>query len=109
MIQAADLSGKWIGLVHGEKVVLPSLSYKSRTKGIGGEIKTQPEDFIVEEILEDGTILEIDRVIQRAGSIGDFKRFVLQKKDWTTEGAIGRIAKALRVSPKRFGYAGSKD
>ncbi len=74
-----------------------------------GEIKTQPEDFVVEEILQDETILAIDAAIQRDGSIGDFTRFVLQKKNWTTEGAIRRIAQALGANSKRFSCAGSKD
>ena len=35
------------------------LSYLSKTPGIGGTLKNAPEDFIVEEVCEDGTILEL--------------------------------------------------
>ena len=92
-----------------EKAVLPSLSYYSKTMGIGGKIKTAPEDFVVEEILQDGTALEVNKAVQRESSEGDFTWFVLQKREWTTEGAIRRVARALRSHPKRFSYAGSKD
>lgn len=89
--------------------MLSSLAYMTRTEATGGKIKTIPEDFIVEEILPDGTVLETNKATQRESSSGDFTRFVLQKKDWTTEEAIRRIAMALRIHPSRFSYAGSKD
>ncbi|MEM3075625.1 MAG: tRNA pseudouridine(13) synthase TruD [Candidatus Bilamarchaeaceae archaeon] len=85
------------------------LSYLSKTPGIGGRIKKTPDDFIVEEILEDGTILEKDKTFTRAGTEGNFTHFILQKREWTSEGAIRRIADELRISAKRFSYAGTKD
>ncbi|MEM4361972.1 MAG: tRNA pseudouridine(13) synthase TruD [Candidatus Anstonellales archaeon] len=85
------------------------LSYSSRTAGIGGEIKSSPEDFVVEEILPDGTVLEIDKKINFSDSGEKFLHFVLQKRNFTTEKAIKTIARDLRISPKRFNYAGNKD
>ena len=85
------------------------LAHCSRTTGIGGRIKSEPEDFIVEEILQDGTILETDKIVKRDDLDGSYTRFVLQKRQWTTEGAIRRIANALHISTRRFSYAGSKD
>lgn len=96
-------------LTLGDRIALSTLACKSKTEGIGGKIKTTPEDFTVEEMLQDGTVLEINKRIQRESLAGDFTHFVLQKRDWTTEGAIRRIAKALHTHPKRFSYAGSKD
>ncbi len=86
-----------------------ALSHLSKTPGIGGSIKNSPEDFIVEEIGSDGRVYEINKQVEYPDEEGDFTRFILQKRDWTTEGAIRRIAKALGTGKKRFGYAGNKD
>src|SRR3989338_368694 len=83
-------------------------SYLSKTSGIGGTLKNKPEDFVVEEIMTDGTILEINKMIEKSGD-GDFTHFVLQKADWSTSAAIKRIAKALKSGHKRFSFAGTKD
>ncbi len=40
---------------------------------------------------------------------GEYTHFTLEKRNWETIGAIREIARALGVSPKRFGYAGTKD
>lgn len=85
------------------------MEYVSRARGIGGGISGEPEDFLVEEIMRDGTVFEVDEQIQRESESGDFVHFVLQKKNWNTLQALKEIAKALRVSSKRFGYAGNKD
>jgi len=90
-------------------MMLSGLSYISKRDGIGGRIKTVPDEFAVEEILTDRTVLEADKPIERDDSCGDFTWFAVQKKHWTTEGAIRRIAKALHVGPRRFSYAGTKD
>ncbi|MCC7552457.1 tRNA pseudouridine(13) synthase TruD [Candidatus Micrarchaeota archaeon] len=74
-----------------------------------GSIKNEPEDFIVEEIMTDGTTLEIDKIIQIEDKPGKFLYFVLQKKQWSTEGAIFRISNGLHAKTKRFNWAGTKD
>jgi hypothetical protein len=94
-------------------------AYLSRSAGIDGEIKISPEEFIVEEIALDGTILELNKKIEKpdldsgpgAGEEGKgkFTHFILQKKDWSTSSALMRLSKALRVGQKRFDYAGTKD
>ncbi len=89
--------------------MLESLSHFSKTPGIGGKIKSYPENFIVEEILPDGTVLELDKKITFPDRGEKFLHFVLQKKNWTTEKAIRIIASRLRLSHKRFNYAGNKD
>ena len=38
-------------------------SYFSKSSGITGQIKQSPEDFVVEEIISDGTILELNKEI----------------------------------------------
>ncbi len=84
--------------------------YLSKPEGIGGKIKQLPEEFVVEEILPDGTVLELYKQVSIEDEPGGkFVHFALQKKDWSTSSAIKRISKALRVGQKRFNYAGTKD
>ncbi len=88
----------------------PTWEYSSKSEGIGGKIKQAPEEFAVEEILPGGTVLELYKQVSLEDEEGGkFVHFALQKKDWSTSSAIGRIAKALHVGQKRFGYAGTKD
>ena len=84
-------------------------AYLSRTPGIGGEIKFSPESFLVEEITPAGEVLEINRKTEQEGEVGDYTHFVLQKRDWSTAGAIRAISKKLRIGQGRFDYAGTKD
>lgn len=62
----------------------------------------------MEEIMEDGRVLEVGRKVSADGS-GEFARFVLQKRNWNTEQALARIAKKLGVGRERFSCAGTKD
>jgi len=73
------------------------LAYLSKTPGIGGILKSCPEDFIVEEISE------------KIKSNGDFSHFILKKTNWTTAKAIREVAKKLGIGIRKFGYAGNKD
>jgi tRNA pseudouridine13 synthase len=85
------------------------LAYLNKTNGIAGIIKASCDDFIVEEITTDGTVLEIDKKLEVYDNTGKFVHFVLQKKNWTTAGAIKELAKRLRISQKRLSFAGTKD
>ncbi len=86
-----------------------NLAFRSKTPGIGGTIKSCPEDFIVEEIEQDGTVFGIDKRIERTDENGRFVHFVLQKRNWTTMMAAKEAARRLHSSPKRISFAGSKD
>lgn len=68
-----------------------------------------PEEFVVEEILSDGTVLEVDKPYKAKDEPGKFARFVLQKRRWNTMQALTALARELRVSSKRFNFAGTKD
>lgn len=61
------------------------------------KLKVKPEDFVVEEVI-DVTHEKDDALV-----------FTLEKTNWDTIRAIKVIARQLRVSEKRFGYAGLKD
>ncbi len=57
-----------------------------------------PEDFKVEEI-----------PLRKPSGKGEYTWFWLEKINYTTTRAIMQIARALRVSKVRFGFAGNKD
>jgi len=84
------------------------LAYLSKLEGIGGVLKSSPEDFIVEEITKEGEVLELDKRFEKEGE-GDFTRFVLQKRNWNTLQALREIGNKLHCGMKRFSYAGVKD
>jgi len=75
----------------------------------------KPEEFIVEEITQDGVVLELDKKFD-LGNAEDaslerdyFTRFVLQKREWNTMNALAEIARRLHVKQSRFDFAGTKD
>ncbi|MDY6770980.1 MAG: tRNA pseudouridine(13) synthase TruD [Candidatus Nanohaloarchaea archaeon] len=76
---------------------LPTWSYRSETRGIGGAIKEQIEDFVVEEVADH--------------PVGDGEHLVfkLTKHNMTTMAAIRELSNMLHISRDRFGYAGNKD
>lgn len=76
---------------------LPEWSYLSDTRGIGGKLKEQIEDFRVNEIAEP--------------ELGDGDNLIVKvtKHNMTTLEAVHELSKILHVSRKRFGYAGNKD
>ncbi len=81
----------------------------SANKFIRGEIKQSASDFQVEEIMADGTVLELNKKKEFPDSGSKFVHFVLEKEDWSTAEAARKIASRLRISPKRINYAGTKD
>ncbi len=76
---------------------LPEWSYLSDTRGIGGKIKEQIDDFIVTE-----------KASHEVGE-GDDLIVKVTKHNMTTLEAVYELSKILHVSRKRFGYAGNKD
>ncbi len=78
---------------------MPDLPVLTRDlPGIGGVIRSQPEDFFVQEIPRDDPTGEGEHVIAE-----------IQKVGLTTIDLVRRIAKSLRVSDRDIGYAGLKD
>jgi len=89
--------------------MLSELSYLSRSAGIGGRLKAEPEDFVVEEIGTDGIVFGLDRQVEKAGEPGKFVHFVLQKRNWSTSSALSELGKRMRTGTKQFNAAGMKD
>lgn len=85
------------------------LSYLSSSPGIGGKLKSAPEDFLVEEISEDGTVLGLESRVLRPDVPGKYVHFVLQKNNWSTSSALSEIADRLRMNPRYLNAAGNKD
>ncbi|MEE9594706.1 MAG: tRNA pseudouridine(13) synthase TruD [Candidatus Hydrothermarchaeales archaeon] len=73
--------------------------FATDTPGIGGRLRTVVEDFEVEEM---PLQIPVDQS-------GEYTHFTLEKSNWETIGAVKALARALGISQKRFGYAGSKD
>ncbi|MBS7607374.1 MAG: tRNA pseudouridine(13) synthase TruD [Candidatus Bathyarchaeia archaeon] len=86
--------------------------YATESRGLGGFIKRYPEDFIVEEVLTDGSRASVQLENNRLSSLAERGRYlicVLVKRGWDTILAIEEIAKALGISSDRIGFAGIKD
>jgi tRNA pseudouridine13 synthase len=88
--------------------------YATRSSGIGGTIKRGAEDFIVEEMLVDGSKATIDSrpKVNPLGSsyVKDgFLICLLVKRNWDTISAAKAIADQLRVGIDRIHFAGLKD
>ncbi len=91
------------------------------TRPIHGKIKFSAEDFIVEEITNNGTVLEKDKIFNEMPFIvaddtkvkkvegNNFSLFIMQKKNWNTIQALTEIARKLGRSFKSVGFAGTKD
>jgi tRNA pseudouridine13 synthase len=84
--------------------------YATRTQGIGGCLRVIPEDFMVEEILIDGSLAGVQNVPELA-IVGKGRFFIclLVKKNWDMFLAVRWLARRLKISEKRVNYAGIKD
>ena len=88
--------------------------YATKSAGIGGTIRESVEDFIVEEILVDGSKAEISNFAQRQvlGASHIKNRYllcVLIKRNWDTFHAVRNIAGQLGIDPRQVHIAGIKD
>ncbi len=88
--------------------------YFTKTAGVGGAIRESIEDFVVEEVLVDGSKASVTGVIPKKalGSTVQRQRFllcVLVKRNWDTFIAVKNIAKLLGIDQARVQFAGIKD
>ena len=99
-----------------------NLPYLTKTTPLGGELKRRIEDFVVEEILEDGTVCELEQLNQTppqkiALAIPtnpnptkmDQLHVRMEKFSIETTFAIRTLSRGTGGSVKRIGYAGLKD
>ncbi len=71
--------------------------YGTSQEGIGGRLRSTPEDFRVDEL-----------PVSFTGS-GPYLICRLTKKSWEHQHAVRELANRLRISQKRIGWAGTKD
>ena len=88
--------------------------YATETPGIGGVIRQSVDDFVVEEVLVDGSRARIEKAgeSQVLGASPSRRRYllcVLVKRNWDTFIAIKNIAKQLGISQNQISIAGIKD
>ena len=76
-----------------------------------GKLFEREEDFKVQEIEEDGTVLKLEREEKKEtlGEKKDYLLFTLVKRGISTPEAIKSIARTLHISFKRIAYNGNKD
>ena len=88
--------------------------YATATAGVGGVIRDSVDDFVVEEVLVDGSKAEIEKSTERqvlgaSPSRQRYLLYVLVKHDWDTFTAIKNVAKQLGISQRQIQIAGIKD
>lgn len=91
--------------------------YATSSLGVGGIIKQYVEDFVVEEVLVDGSMAaaEFSQIAVKQnvlGSSGIQKQYllcVMVKRNWDTLLAIKAVAQQLGINVNRIQIAGIKD
>ncbi len=85
--------------------------YITDTEGIGGKLRQQLDDFIVNEILLDGTVLEASTLQALDHKIrpGSWYWIVVEKRKIDTITVAYKIAKALDIDIDQVSYGGLKD
>jgi len=84
--------------------------YVTQSPGIGGRIRQFPEDFVVQEILVNGSKAEVSPV-ETHEPVGEGRYLIcmLVKRNWDTLLAVKNTARRLGISRKRIRIAGIKD
>ena len=86
--------------------------YITDTEGSGGRIRCRIEDFIVEEVLLDGTVLwssNTGKNIELKSKVGGWYWIVIEKKKIDTISISIKISKTLNINIREITYAGLKD
>src|SRR5947209_5203874 len=73
--------------------------YLTSTPGLGGTLKATAEDFVVEEI-SSPPATAID---------GRYTIASIRVRNWETNRLVRELARALHISRRRIGFAGTKD
>lgn len=92
-------------------------AYATNTAGIGGVIRESVEDFVVEEVLVDGSKAETSpseghnhrQVLGSLQTRSSHLLCILVKRNWDTLMAVRNVAEQLGVGVDRVHFAGLKD
>ena len=95
-------------------VTLGMSTYATRTVGLGGVIRRIIDDFLVEEVLVDGSMARIEvtngyKALGASANLQPYLLCVLVKRRWDTLVAIKNIAAQLGIAHTRIQIAGIKD
>jgi tRNA pseudouridine13 synthase len=91
--------------------------YATRSPGIGGTIRQSAEDFVVKEVLVDGSKAEVNRsegnteqtVLGSSSVKSRYLLCVLFKRNWDTFMALRNVAQQLGINTTQIQIAGIKD
>jgi tRNA pseudouridine13 synthase len=72
--------------------------YLTASRGIGGQIRQQPEDFVVNEIYKEHRVLD-----------GRYQLVKVTKTDTETHHLVRDLSRRLKISQRRVSWAGTKD
>jgi len=86
-------------------------TYLTTSPGVGGKIRQLLDDFVVEELLVDGSLAMVSAPAEawEPAGMGSYLICVLVKRRWDTFLAVKQVAERLRISQKRIRFAGIKD
>ncbi|MEM1598231.1 MAG: tRNA pseudouridine(13) synthase TruD [Pyrobaculum sp.] len=87
---------------------LGMLYYATETCPAGGVIKEQPEDFVVEEVLADGTVVALDGVSLKP-KVGSWTWIHVVKKNVDTIKLLLLLKKSLGLGREEVSVGGIKD
>jgi tRNA pseudouridine13 synthase len=88
--------------------------YVTKSLGVGGVIREVVDDFVVEEVLVDGSKASVSGSVANRvlGSTLQRQRYllcILVKRNWDTFIAVKNVAKQLGIDQRRIQIAGIKD
>jgi tRNA pseudouridine13 synthase len=88
--------------------------YATETLGTGGVIRSAVDDFVVEEVLVDGSRAKIEKAAESHALRASLSKqryllCVLVKRNWDTFIALKNVARQLGVSQEQISIAGIKD
>ncbi len=94
--------------------VLGISTYATKNRGTGGSIKDSVNDFIVEEVLVDGSIAKINKkpklsVLSASSKRQRYLLCVLVKRNWDMFLAIKTISRQFGIDESQIWFAGIKD
>jgi len=75
------------------------VGYLTSTPGLGGTLKSVPEDFVVEELSSPPP---------KSGD-GRFTIATVRVRNWETNRLVREMARVLHISRRRIGFGGTKD
>ncbi|MCS7135963.1 MAG: tRNA pseudouridine(13) synthase TruD [Nitrososphaerota archaeon] len=84
--------------------------YATKSEGVGGVIKESPNDFMVWEVLKDGS--DAKSMFETSFSTNRYGKFlvcVLHKVDVDTISTLSLISRLIGVKPREVGICGIKD